>query len=102
MSSDMKCSDKRKRWLAQYDRNSYIDAKTSSVSYQDRIHKELIHFSIYDNLQSIPSLCDGLKPSQRKIMYYMLKNNINKVIKVAQLSGYVSDYVDRIGIADTI
>ena len=90
MSSDMKCSDKRKRWLAQYDRNSYIDAKTNRVSYQDLIHKELIHFSIYDNLRSIPSLCDGLKPSQRKIMYYMLKNNINKVIKVAQLSGYVS------------
>jgi DNA gyrase/topoisomerase IV subunit B len=90
MSSDMKCSDKRKRWLAQYDRNSYIDATTNKVSYQDLIHKELIHFSIYDNLRSIPSLCDGLKPSQRKIMYYMLKNNINKVIKVAQLSGYVS------------
>jgi DNA topoisomerase-2 len=90
ISSDMKCSDKRKRWLAQYDRNSYIDAKTNRVSYQDLIHKELIHFSIYDNLRSIPSLCDGLKPSQRKILYYMLKNNINKVIKVAQLSGYVS------------
>lgn len=90
ISSDMKCSDKRKRWLAQYDRNSYIDAKTNRVSYQDFIHKELIHFSIYDNSRSIPSLCDGLKPSQRKILYYMLKNNINKVIKVAQLSGYVS------------
>lgn len=89
---NMKCSDKRKRWLAQYDRNSYIDAKTNRVSYQDLIHKELIHFSIYDNLRSIPSLCDGLKPSQRKILYYMLKNNTggNKVIKVAQLSGYVS------------
>jgi DNA gyrase/topoisomerase IV subunit B len=88
--NSMKCSDKRKRWLAQYDRNSYIDTKESRVSYQDLIHKELIHFSIYDNLRSIPSLCDGLKPSQRKIIYYMLKNNINKVIKVAQLSGYVS------------
>jgi len=87
---NMKCSDKRKRWLAQYDRNSYIDTKESRVSYQDLIHKELIHFSIYDNLRSIPSLCDGLKPSQRKILYYMLKNNINKAIKVAQLSGYVS------------
>ena len=87
---NMKCSDKRKRWLAQYDRNSYIDTKESRVSYQDLIHKELIHFSIYDNLRSIPSLCDGLKPSQRKIIHYMLKNNINKVIKVAQLSGYVS------------
>jgi len=84
------CSDQRKRWLAKYDKNSYIDTKEKKVSYQDLIHKELIHFSIYDNSRSIPSLCDGLKPSQRKILHYMLKNNITKPIKVAQLSGYVS------------
>ena len=86
----VKCSDKRKRWLAQYDKNSYIDVKEKRVSYQDLIHKELVHFSIYDNLRSIPSICDGLKPSQRKILHYMLKKNITKVVKVAQLSGYVS------------
>ena len=86
----LKCSDKRKRWLGQYDRDSYIDIKENRISYQDLINKELIHFSIYDNMRSIPSICDGLKPSQRKILYYMLKNNITKVIKVAQLSGYVS------------
>lgn len=86
----IKCSDRRKRWLGTYDRNSYINVKENRVSYQDFIHKELIHFSIYDNLRSIPSLCDGLKPSQRKIMYYMLKRNITKSVKVAQLSGYVS------------
>ena len=87
---NLKCSDRRKRWLARYDKNSYIDVKTNQVSYQDFVHKELIHFSIYDNLRSIPSLCDGLKPSQRKILHYMLKNSITKIIKVAQLSGYVS------------
>jgi DNA gyrase/topoisomerase IV subunit B len=86
----VKCSDRRKRWLSNYDKNSYINVKENKVSYQDLIHKELVHFSIYDNLRSIPSLCDGLKPSQRKILYYMLKNNIKKSIKVAQLSGYVS------------
>jgi len=86
----LKCSDKRKRWLSQYDKNSYIDAKQKRVSYKDLVHKQLVHFSIYDNLRSIPSICDGLKPSQRKILHYMLKKNITKVIKVAQLSGYVS------------
>lgn len=86
----LKCSDRRKRWLAKYNRNSYIDAKTNRVSYQEFVHKELIHFSIYDNLRSIPSLCDGLKPSQRKILHYMMKNSVTKTIKVAQLSGYVS------------
>ena len=86
----VKCSDKRKVWLSKYDKNIYLDMNQNRVSYQDLINKELIHFSIYDNLRSIPSLCDGLKPSQRKILYYMLKKNKRDLIKVAQLSGYVS------------
>jgi DNA topoisomerase-2 len=89
-SGEVKSSDKRKNWLADYDREVYISADTNKVSFQDLIHKELIHFSIYDNLRSIPNLCDGLKPSQRKILYYLLKNNVRKSMKVAQLSGYVS------------
>lgn len=86
----VKCSDKRKEWLSNYDKNSYIDMKHTKISFQELINKELIHFSIYDNIRSIPSLCDGLKPSQRKILHYMLQKNITDVIKVAQLSGYVS------------
>jgi DNA topoisomerase-2 len=86
----IKCSDKRKNWLSNYDKNIYLNVNENRVSYQDLINKELIHFSIYDNLRSIPSLCDGLKPSQRKILYYMLKRNKKDVIKVAQLSGYES------------
>lgn len=87
---EVSCTDQRKKWLSHYDKNSYIDLKETKTSYQDLINKDLIHFSIYDNLRSIPSLCDGLKPSQRKILYYMLKNNISTDIKVAQLSGYIS------------
>jgi DNA topoisomerase-2 len=88
--SIIKCSDKRKNWLSNYDKNIYLNVNENRVSYQDLINKELIHFSIYDNLRSIPSLCDGLKPSQRKILYYMLKKNKKDLMKVAQLSGYVS------------
>lgn len=86
----VKCTDQRKAWLANYDKDSYIDVKENVVSYQDLINKELIHFSIYDNSRSIPSICDGLKPSQRKILYYMLNNNINVSMKVAQLTGKIS------------
>jgi DNA gyrase/topoisomerase IV subunit B len=88
--STVKCSDLRKEWLSGYDKNSTIQLKQNRISYEEFINKELIHFSVYDNLRSIPSLCDGLKPSQRKILYYMLKKNITKSIKVAQLSGYIS------------
>jgi DNA topoisomerase-2 len=84
------CTDKRKAWLANYDKDIYIDVKENQVSYQDIINKELIHFSIYDNTRSIPSICDGLKPSQRKILYYMLHNNVNVSMKVAQLTGKIS------------
>uniref|UniRef100_A0A6C0E1U2 DNA topoisomerase (ATP-hydrolyzing) n=1 Tax=viral metagenome TaxID=1070528 RepID=A0A6C0E1U2_9ZZZZ len=87
---DIKCSDKRKKWLSTYNKDLYVDMKQQEVSYQEFVHKELIHFSIYDNLRSIPSFCDGLKPSQRKILYFMLKKSMSKPIKVAQLSGYVS------------
>ncbi len=88
--STIKCSDLRKQWLSNYDKNSAIELKQNKISYEEFINKELIHFSVYDNLRSIPSICDGLKPSQRKILYYMLKKNLTKSIKVAQLSGYVS------------
>lgn len=87
----VKCSDQRKLWLKNYDRNSYIDYNQNKVSYQDSINKELIHFSIYDNMRSIPSICDGLKPSTRKIMFYTLKKNITEEIKVAQLSAAVAE-----------
>lgn len=86
----VKCSDLRKKWLSNYDKNSSIELKQNKISYAEFINKELIHFSVYDNLRSIPCLCDGLKPSQRKIIYYMLNKNIVKSIKVAQLSGYIS------------
>lgn len=86
----VKCTDQRKVWLANYNKDIYIDVKENQVSYQDIINKELIHFSIYDNTRSIPSICDGLKPSQRKILYYMLHNNVNVSMKVAQLTGKIS------------
>src|SRR6476620_5380452 len=87
MSTIIKCSDQRKEWLRDYNKDDYLDVNTDKVSFSDLINKELKHFSIYDNQRSIPSLCDGLKPSTRKILYYMLKKNITSELKVAQLSG---------------
>jgi len=55
-------ADNRKLWLADYDVNRYVDHNVKRLSYNDFIHKELIHFSIADNMRSIPSIMDGLKP----------------------------------------
>lgn len=59
---------------------------------KDFVHLELVHFSSYDNVRSIPSLIDGLKPSQRKILFSCFKRGLTNEIKVAQLAGYVSEH----------
>ena len=92
MVFNKKRSDDRKNWLANYNRNSYIDTSNSDVTYETFIDKELIHFSTYDNERSIPNLMDGLKISLRKILYAAFKKRLNNEIKVAQFSGYVSEH----------
>ena len=86
-----KRSDDRKEWLEDYDRKSYLDTNKSSVSYEEFINKELIHFSKYDCDRSIPNMMDGLKISLRKILYCAFKKNLTSEIKVSQFSGYVSE-----------
>jgi DNA gyrase/topoisomerase IV subunit A len=45
----------------------YSLAHTRRVSLVDFIDKELIQFSMADNVRSIPSIVDGLKFGQRKV-----------------------------------
>merc|ERR1712088_50520 len=54
-------------------------------------NKELVLFSNCDNERSIPSLVDGFKPGQRKVMFTCLKRNDKKEVKVAQLAGSVGE-----------
>jgi DNA topoisomerase-2 len=46
---------------------------------------------VYDNYRSNPCFIDGLKPSARKILYVVLKNNIREPVKVAQLQSKVAE-----------
>ena len=84
-------SDERKLWLTSYDRERYLDVNSTAISYKDFIDDELIHFSKYDCDRSIPKLMDGLKISQRKILFSAFKKKLHQEIKVAQFSGYVSE-----------
>lgn len=81
----------RKRWLMAYDKARGLDFGLADVPFPDFVHKDLIHFSNYDLVRSIPSVCDGLKVSQRKIMFACFKRNLVQQVKVAQLAGYVSE-----------
>ena len=86
-----KKADLRKEWLSVYDRHLRVDTKAKDISLGEFVNKEMIHFSKYDCDRSIPNLMDGLKVSQRKILYSAFKKNLVQEIKVAQFSGYVSE-----------
>jgi DNA topoisomerase-2 len=92
MVFNKKRADDRKDWLKLYDRSSFIDTSKQMITYDEFIHKELIHFSKYDCDRSIPNLMDGLKISLRKILFSAFKKNLTTEIKVAQFSGYVSEH----------
>ena len=86
-------TEARKEWLMNFDQfNTFIDHSKGVVRYKDFVNKELIFFSNYDNIRSIPSVMDGLKPSERKILYSCFKRNLRNELKVAQLSGYVAEH----------
>ena len=87
-------SNCRKVWLRNYNKNRILSNDQKDVPIPDFIHKEMIHFSNDDNNRSIPCIVDGLKPSTRKILYGAILRKLDKAkdeIKVAQLSGFVSD-----------
>lgn len=84
-----KKADERKEWLRQFKPGTYLDHSTKKITYTDFINRELILFSMADNIRSIPSIVDGFKPGQRKIMWTAFKRNIKKDVKVIELAGQV-------------
>jgi DNA topoisomerase-2 len=88
-----KRADDRKKWLASYNPKRMLEVGAGGrVGFSRFIHDELIHFSNADNIRSLPHLIDGLKPSQRKILFGCLKRNLTGEVRVAQLAGYVSEH----------
>lgn len=82
-------ANERKQWILDYNPEREVDTN-QNISYSDFINFVLIIFSVYDNVRSIPSLVDGLKVSQRKIMYTVFLKNYKEEIKVARLSADTS------------
>lgn len=82
-----KLADKRKDWLRNYDKDIIVEPKDNTITYSDFVNKDLIHFSNYDNIRSIPSMCDGLKPSQRKILFTTMDKKIDSPDKEQKVQG---------------
>ncbi|GMR44226.1 hypothetical protein PMAYCL1PPCAC_14421, partial [Pristionchus mayeri] len=85
-------SGERKRWIEAGER---VDRKednpeSRNVPYANFVNGELRTFAIQDLKRSIPSVVDGLKPSQRKILHTCLKMGQGKQEKVAQLAARVA------------
>ena len=86
-----KKADARKEWLGNFVPGTYLDQSSKNITYNDFINRELILFSMADNMRSIPSVIDGFKPGQRKVIYACFKRNLIKDKKVVELAGYVSE-----------
>ncbi|XP_070584241.1 DNA topoisomerase 2-beta isoform X3 [Erythrolamprus reginae] len=83
--------DRRQRRLHGLPEQFLYGTATKHLTYNDFINKELILFSNSDNERSIPSLVDGFKPGQRKVLFTCCKRNDKREVKVAQLAGSVAE-----------
>jgi DNA topoisomerase-2 len=82
--------DDRKVWIkTSTEKNLFLDNTLRKVPIKQFFDEEFVQFSIADNVRSIPNLMDGLKPSQRKVLFVCLKNNIKKETKVIELTGEI-------------
>lgn len=111
----------RRSWLSEQVSPEPLVAGEATVPYEDFINRELVNFSHADNVRcvplfaaaslpspdrqaplalptargrdrSIPSVVDGLKPSQRKLLFACFKRKLTEEVKVAQLAGYCAEH----------
>ena len=108
LAFDKTKADARKAWLTK-NSNGHEEIKYGSINtitVSDFIHKDLINFSLADLKRSIAHMCDGFKPSQRKVLFACFKKNLKDEMKVAQLAAYVSEttayHHGEVSLADTI
>lgn len=75
--------------------NAQNTASARFYRVRDFMNGPLKEFSIADNVRSIPSLFDGLKASQRKALWGMLKRGENAdTIQVERVAAYIAAETD--------
>jgi DNA topoisomerase-2 len=111
LAFDKTKSDSRKTWLLESTEKKASELEipygnVGRLGISDFIHKDLVNFSLADLKRSIAHVSDGLKPSQRKVLYACFTKNLTSEMKVAQLAAYVSEKTSyhhgEVSLADTI
>ena len=111
LAFDKTKSDLRKTWLLESTEKNASELEipygnVERLGISDFIHKDLVNFSLADLKRSIAHVSDGLKPSQRKVLYACFTKNLISEMKVAQLAAYVSEKTSyhhgEVSLADTI
>lgn len=83
--------NERKQWIQKHTGKSLYLPLRKNITMNDFFNTEFVQYSISDCIRSIPNIMDGLKPSQRKILFGFLKKNTLEELKVDQIRGYVSE-----------
>ncbi len=111
LAFDKSMADNRKNWLTTSSEMSKSDLEINygnveNLNVSEFIHKDLVNFSLADLKRSIAHVSDGLKPSQRKVLYACFTKNLNQEMKVAQLASFVSEKTSyhhgEVSLAETI
>lgn len=91
LAFNKKRTDDRKGWINGANDEDFVDHTQGTLTYSDFVSKELVQFSKYDVVRSIPSMVDGFKPTQRKCLFAAIKRKLHSDVKVAQFVGYTSE-----------
>ena len=111
LAFDKTKADERKQWLLDSSEKKPSDLEVrygeiSQLHVSEFIHKDLVNFSLADLRRSVAHMCDGLKPSQRKVLYACFEKGLREEMKVAQLASYVSEKTSyhhgEVSLAETI
>jgi DNA topoisomerase-2 len=111
LAFDKTKADERKQWLLESTEKNPSDLEIqygdiSSLQVTEFIHRDLVNFSLADLRRSVAHMCDGLKPSQRKVLHACFQRGLSDEMKVAQLASYVSEKTSyhhgEVSLAETI
>lgn len=72
------------------------------IKVTDFLSKELTSYAAYDNIRKIPSYIDGLKASQRKVIYTLLKKYPKEYIKTETLANVTAAFTNYLHGANNI